>query len=190
MKIKTGVSRYGRSGVCNRLQRAGGTKAGGVRNPAHGYAAQSIHEEATVSVVVPFMGCSTTRMFDQNVAKNSFDSIVPDLATSWSWNGDGKQLAFKLRRSVRWHDGNVHGGGRHVRPAAQLHFSRRNPHAAWWSNVEKVTADGERATFHLKTACAAGAARPATRRSIPPCAGRDMRRKPIGTARSSSSSSR
>src|SRR5262245_66690291 len=38
------------------------------------------------------------------VAKNSFDSIVPDLATSWSWNDDGKQLAFKLRQGVRWHD--------------------------------------------------------------------------------------
>ena len=40
----------------------------------------SIHEEATTSTVVPFMGLyNNLVMFDQNVAKNSFDSIVPDL---------------------------------------------------------------------------------------------------------------
>src|SRR5260370_7925572 len=67
----------------------------------------SIHEEATVSVVVPFMGLfNNLVMYDQNVAKNSFDSIVPDLATSWSWNGDGKQLAFKLRQGLRCHNAN------------------------------------------------------------------------------------
>jgi peptide/nickel transport system substrate-binding protein len=58
----------------------------------------SIHEEATVSVVVPFMAVfNNLVMFDQHVAKNSFDSIVPDLATSWAWSDNGMKLAFKLR---------------------------------------------------------------------------------------------
>src|SRR4026207_1556553 len=55
----------------------------------------SIHEEATVSTAVPFMGLyNNLVMFDQNVARNSFDSIVPDLATNWKWSDDGRQLVF------------------------------------------------------------------------------------------------
>src|SRR5262245_56339767 len=66
----------------------------------------SIHEEATISTAVPFMAVyNNLVMFDQNVAKNSFESIVPDLATKWAWSGDGKQLSFTLRQGVKWHDG-------------------------------------------------------------------------------------
>jgi len=32
-------------------------------------------------------------------------SIVPDLAMSWSWNEDGTELTFPLRQGVTWHDG-------------------------------------------------------------------------------------
>jgi len=32
-------------------------------------------------------------------------SIVPDLATGWSWNEDGTELTFRLREGIRWHDG-------------------------------------------------------------------------------------
>jgi ABC-type transport system substrate-binding protein len=39
------------------------------------------------------------------VPQNSLQSIVPDLATSWSWSEDGAQLAFQLRDDVKWHDG-------------------------------------------------------------------------------------
>src|SRR5438874_11061966 len=43
-------------------------------------------------------------MFDQHVAQNSVNSIVPDLATGWSWNEDGTELTLPLRQGVRWHD--------------------------------------------------------------------------------------
>ena len=44
-------------------------------------------------------------MFDQHVPQNSLQSIVPDLATGWSWNEDGTELTFQLRHGVKWHDG-------------------------------------------------------------------------------------
>ena len=66
----------------------------------------SIHEEATTSTVVPFMGLyNNLVMFDQQKPQNSLDTIKPDLAESWSLNGDGTQLTFKLRQGVVWHDG-------------------------------------------------------------------------------------
>jgi peptide/nickel transport system substrate-binding protein len=166
-------------------------KAGGILKIQHMDTppSASIHEEATVSVVVPFMGLfNNLVIFDQNVAKNSFDSIVPDLATSWSWNDDGKQLAFKLRQGVRWHDGKPFTAA-DVACTFDLLLStdklRRNPHAAWWSNVEKVEADGDfDVTFHLKNRQPALLALLASGYSpIYPChvPVADMRRKPIGT---------
>ena len=44
-------------------------------------------------------------MFDQHVPQNSLQSIVPDLATHWSWNQDGTALTFTLRQGVKFHDG-------------------------------------------------------------------------------------
>ena len=69
-------------------------------------ASMSIHEEGTIVSERPAVGVfNNLVMFDQHVKQNSLNSIVPDLATSWSWNEDGTELTFPLRQGVTWHDG-------------------------------------------------------------------------------------
>src|ERR1700687_4833452 len=69
-------------------------------------ASASIHEEATYSVNVPFMPVfNNLVMYKQDVAQNSLESIVTDLAEIWAWSSDAKTLNFKLRQGVKWHDG-------------------------------------------------------------------------------------
>ena len=47
----------------------------------------SVHEEATVSTNMPFMGIfNNLVIFDQTKDINTEETIVPDLAQSWSWD--------------------------------------------------------------------------------------------------------
>jgi peptide/nickel transport system substrate-binding protein len=149
----------------------------------------SIHEEGTVSTVVPFMGLyNNLVMFDQNVARNSLDSIVPDLATSWTWSDDGKHLSFKLRQGVTWHDGKPFTA-KDVACTFDLLTDpeklRRSPRAAWWGNLDKVTVESDfDVTLHLKRRQPAFLALVASGYTpIYPChiPTAEMRRKPIGT---------
>jgi peptide/nickel transport system substrate-binding protein len=87
---------------------AEGGKRGGVLTMYHrdSPASASIHEEATFSTNIPFMGLyNNLVMYDQHKPQNTLETIVPDLATSWSWSPDQLQLTFKLRSGVKWHDG-------------------------------------------------------------------------------------
>ena len=69
-------------------------------------ASMSIHEETTVVAERPMMAVmSNLVLFDQHVPQNSLSVILPELATAWSWDEEGKQLTFKLRQDVKWHDG-------------------------------------------------------------------------------------
>ena len=134
-------------------------KPGGMLKVQHwdSPASMSILEEATYSVVVPIMGVMNNLvLYKQDVAQNSLQTIVPDLADSWSWSEDGTELALKLHPGVKWHDGKPFTA-KDVQCTWDLLQGkakdklRLNPRQAWWHNVEQVTADGDlQATFHLK----------------------------------------
>src|SRR4029077_5313514 len=83
-------------------------KQGGVLRVFHrdSPASMSILEEGSISAIMPMMGgLNNLLMFTQHVPQNRPESIVPDLATGWSWSEDATELSFKLRGGVKWHDG-------------------------------------------------------------------------------------
>src|SRR5215213_11938474 len=120
-------------------------------------ASMSLHEEATGSALRPMMGVfNNLVVYDQQIAQNSPQTIRPDLAERWTWSEDGKELTFKLRQGVKWHDGKPFTAA-DVKCTWDLLQGkakdrlRGNPREAWWTNLNEVTADNEhQATFHLK----------------------------------------
>jgi peptide/nickel transport system substrate-binding protein len=62
-------------------------------------ASMSLHEESTFAALRPMMGVfNNLVMYRQDVPQN-MKTIVPDLATSWSWNEEGTELTSLPRRS-------------------------------------------------------------------------------------------
>jgi peptide/nickel transport system substrate-binding protein len=151
----------------------------------------SIHEGATYSVNVPFMPVfNNLVIYKQDVAQNSMDSIVPDLAESWAWSGDNKTLTFKLRQSVTWHDGkpftsaDVKCTFDMLMGKSQQKF-RQNPRKAWYEQVNDVTTNGDfEVAFNLKRPQPALLAMLASGYTpVYPChvSPAEMRTHPIGT---------
>src|SRR5215510_1420876 len=154
-------------------------------------ASMSIHEEVTPVATRPVMAVfNNLVLFDQHEPQNSLSSIVPDLATDWSWNEDGTELTFPLRQGVTWHDGKPFSA-KDVKCTWDLLSDRSseklrvNPRKPWYRNLEEVTTNGDHeVTFHLKRPQPAFIALLASGLSpVYPChvVPRDMRSHPIGT---------
>ena len=134
-------------------------KQGGVLRVFHrdSPASMSILEEGSISAIMPMMGVfNNLVLFDQHVRQNRVESIVPELATSWSWSEDGTELSFKLRQGIKWHDGKRFTAA-DVKCTYDLLTGkakeklRLNYREAWFLNIDSVTTNGETdATFHLK----------------------------------------
>ena len=117
----------------------------------------SMLEEATGASQGPTMGIfNNLVMFDQHVKQNSLATIVPDLATGWTWNEDGTAVTFPLHRGVKWHDGKPFTAADVVctwdllleKASDKLRF---NPRKSLYKNLDRVTASGDyEVTFHLK----------------------------------------
>jgi len=151
----------------------------------------SMHEEVDAVPARAMMGVfNHLVVFDQHIKQNSMQSIVPDLATGWSWSEDGTQLTFPLREGIKWHDGRPFTA-KDVKCTWDLLTGksreklRLNPRKSWYGNLEEVTADGDHeVTFHFRRPQPAFLALLASAFSVvypchvPPA---EMRRHPIGT---------
>ena len=172
---------------------AAAQKQGGILHAGHfdSPASMSMLEESTLAVNRPMMGVfNNLVMFDQQVAQNSPQSIVPDLATEWNWNEEGTELTMPLRRGVKWHDGQPFTAN-DVKCTWDLLTGRGNdklrinPRKSWYDNLDAVTSNGDFAVaFRLKrpqpsflTLLASGWS------PVYPChvPARDMRQHAIGT---------
>src|SRR5436190_3935596 len=172
---------------------AGEAKQGGILRVYHrdSPASASIHEEATYSVNIPFMPVfNNLVIYKQDVPQNSLETIVPDLAESWSWSSDNKTLSFKLRQGVKWHDGKPFTSN-DVKCTFDMLMGksaqkfRKNPRKSWYDEVVDVTTNGDfEVAFNLKRPQPAMLALLASGYTpVYPChvSPGDMRTKPVGT---------
>ena len=156
-------------------------------------ATMSIHEESTIAGQGPMMGVfNNLVMYDPDVPQSGLKSVVPDLATAWSWDDARTALSFKLRSGVRWHDGKPFTA-RDVKCTFDLlqgaglngETLRVNPRKTWYGNLAEVVAKADdEVVFHLKRPQPAFIALLASGFTpIYPChvTPAEMRRRPIGT---------
>lgn len=174
--------------------RAAGTpRSGGILHAFHpdSPASMSLIEETTISVIAPMTAVfNNLVVFDPHIPQNSMDTIVPDLATEWSWTDGGKQLDMTLRRGVTWHDGKPFTAADVVHTWNLLLEKgtdklRVNPRRTWYANVGEVVArDESHVSFRLARPqpallqLLASAGAPVYPAHIP---SREMRTQPVGT---------
>jgi peptide/nickel transport system substrate-binding protein len=138
---------------------AAAQQSGGVLKIGHfdSPASMSMLEESTIAVNRPMSGVfNNLVMFKQDEPQNTPDSIIPELATGWTWSEDGTELTLPLHKSVKWHDGKPFTAA-DVKCTMDLlqgkakEKLRLNPRKAWFDNVSEVTTNGDyEVTFHLK----------------------------------------
>src|SRR3954454_5551811 len=117
----------------------------------------SLLEEATIASVMPFAAVfNNLVVFDPAKPHESLETVIPDLAESWSWDSTNTKLTFKLRQGVKWHDGqpftarDVQCTWRMLIGKSETHDFRRNPRKVWYTKLQDVGVNGDyEATFDL-----------------------------------------
>ena len=168
-------------------------KQGGVLHVTHrdNPPSASIHEEATISTIMPFMSVyNNLVVFDPASKQDRLDRIVPELADAWAWSEDGRKLTFTLREGVKWHDGKPFTSA-DVKCTWDMLLGkgdttfRKNPRKSWYFNLKELTVNGPReVSFHLADpqpsllAMLAGGMSPVYPCHVPAA---QMRTQPVGT---------
>jgi peptide/nickel transport system substrate-binding protein len=153
----------------------------------------SLHEESTIASVMPFAAVfNNLVVFDPAKTHESLDTVIPDLAESWSWDPTNTKLTFKLRQGVTWHDGKPFTA-RDVQCTWRMLIGKgdavadfhRNPRKVWYNKLQDVSINGDyEATFELSEpqpslpVLLASAFSPVYPCHVPQ---QQMRTKPIGT---------
>jgi peptide/nickel transport system substrate-binding protein len=117
----------------------------------------SLHEESTIASVMPFAAVfNNLVVFDPARVHESLETVIPDLAESWSWDPTNTKLTFKLRQGVKWHDGqpftakDVQCTWRMLIGKGDTQDFKRNPRRVWYSKLRDVGINGDfEATFEL-----------------------------------------
>ena len=154
-------------------------------------AGMSMLEESSGYGQAPMMGVyNNLIVFDQQAKQSRMETIVPDLATTWSWDAGKTALTFQLRQGVQWHDGKPFTAKDVVCTWDLLMEKstdklRINPRKYSYRNLDRVSTNGDfEVTFHLKRPQPAFPMILAGGFSvIYPChvPAAEMRRHPIGT---------
>jgi peptide/nickel transport system substrate-binding protein len=117
----------------------------------------SLLEESTIASVTPFAAIfNNLVVFDPAKPHESLDTIIGDLAESWSWDETSTKLTFKLRQGVKWHDGtpftakDVQCTWRMLIGKQEGADFHRNPRKVWYTKLQDVSVNGDHeATFEL-----------------------------------------
>jgi peptide/nickel transport system substrate-binding protein len=117
----------------------------------------SLLEESTIASVAPFAAVfNNLVVFDPAKVHESIETIIPDLAESWSWDPTNTNLTFRLRQGVKWHDGqpftakDVQCTWRMLIGKSNTQEFHRNPRRVWYGKLQDVTVNGDyEATFEL-----------------------------------------
>jgi peptide/nickel transport system substrate-binding protein len=138
---------------------AAAQKSGGILRLYHNDnpPSASLLEESTIASVTPFAAVfNNLVVFDPSKVHESIETVIPDLAESWSWDATNTKLTFKLRQGVKWHDGkpftakDVQCTWRMLIGKSDVQDFRRNPRRVWYTKLQDVTVNGDyEATFDL-----------------------------------------
>ena len=117
----------------------------------------SLLEESTIASVMPFAAVfNNLVVFDPAKPHESLETVIPDLAESWSWDATNTKLSFKLRQGVKWHDGqpftakDVQCTWRLLIGKGDAKDFHRNPRKVWYTKLQDVSVNGDyEATFEL-----------------------------------------